>query len=33
VGAVLTVAWFVTLLVNPARSLHDRLAGTWLVPR
>jgi hypothetical protein len=30
--AVLVAVWFAVLMVNPARSLHDRLAGTWLVP-
>ena len=29
----LLIAYFARALWNPNRSLHDRLAGTWLVPR
>jgi hypothetical protein len=29
----LTLLFFVVILRTPARSLHDRVAGTWLVPR
>src|SRR5262249_51484807 len=29
----LLAAYFVRALWNPGRSLHDRLARTWLVPR
>jgi hypothetical protein len=32
-AGVLLAAWLVVVLRSPARSLHDRLAGTWLVPR
>jgi uncharacterized RDD family membrane protein YckC len=32
-AALILIAWIVVLVRTPARSLHDRLAGTWLVPR
>jgi hypothetical protein len=32
-SGLLTLLFFVVILRTPARSLHDRLAGTWLVPR
>ena len=32
-AAVTWIAGLVVTLKNPARGLHDRLAGTWLVPR
>jgi hypothetical protein len=32
-AAAALVAYAILALVFPARSLHDRLAGTWLVPR
>jgi hypothetical protein len=31
--AALALLWLVVILRTPARSIHDRLAGTWLVPR
>jgi hypothetical protein len=32
-AAVLLVAYFVMAAWQPARSRHDRIAGTWLMPR
>jgi hypothetical protein len=32
IGALLFPLWFVLALWNPTRGLHDRLAGTYLVP-
>src|SRR5262249_19547093 len=32
-SGLLALLFFVVILRSPARSLHDRLAGTWLVPR
>jgi hypothetical protein len=31
-GIILLLLWCVLALLNPSRSLHDRLAGTYLVP-
>jgi hypothetical protein len=30
---VLPLVYLLVILITPARSIHDRLSGTWLVPR